>query len=168
MSEISQWFANLSAIQSRVKQLNNETADDLYAFSHQRLALVKEDLQHQNLCQFCQQQTIGVCRADTFDDLTKTFRWFLDEISTPIAEILVWTCFAIARDSMVPPYTGTVAALRKQPVKNVCSTPVNQAILVGKLFPDIPVSFYAGKGDLMQKAIDTPWTIEQLCEEIVK
>ena len=33
---------------------------------------------------------------------------------------------------------------------------------------DVAPSFLAGKGDLIQKAVDSGWTFDQFCKEIVK
>jgi hypothetical protein len=170
MSEVSQWFENLRAIQGRMADLNHETnKDDLYAFSKQTLALLVSDLHQQNLCSFCQTSKIGFCRKDTFIDNTRTFRWFLDEIATPIHEIMVATAFAIARERFVPPYTGMlIKKFRLEKVASVCVGPANQTMLTSLLFADVPSLFYAAKPDLVAQALRDGWTFDQLCEEIVK
>jgi hypothetical protein len=168
MSEVSKWFDNLSAIRSRVKELDNRTEDDLYAFSHQKLDLVQQEHRRENLCQFCQMQHIGVCRGNTFDDVTKTFRWFLDAIRPPIEELLAVVVFNSASNSLVPPYLGNLVDLLPKPVSELCATPGNKTILANGLLADIPAGFLAGKGDVIQKAIDSGQTVAQLCKEIVK
>jgi hypothetical protein len=168
-SEVGQWFENFRAVQGRMAELTHLTEKDLYAFSQQTLALLTSDLQRQNLCSFCQTERIGFCRKDTWDDDTKTFRWFLDHVATPIQEILVGTCFAIARERFVPPYTGLlVKKFRLEQVSNICVGPANQAMLTSLLFEEVPSAFYARKPDLVAQALGHGWTFDQLCEEIVK
>jgi hypothetical protein len=169
-SEVSQWFENLRAIQGRMTDLNHQTnGNDLYLFSKQTLALLVSDLHQQNLCSFCQMQKIGFCRAHTFDDDSKTFRWFLDEIATPIHEILVATAFAIARERFVPPYTGMlIKKFRLEKVVDVCVGVANQTMLTSLLFVDVPSLFYAAKPDLVAQALKDGWTFDRLCDEIVK
>ena len=168
--EVALWFENLRAIQGRMADLTHLTnRDDLYAFSKQTLTLLASDLHRENLCSFCQTEKIGFCRKDTFDDDTRTFRWFLDHIATPIHEILIATCFAIARERFVPPYTGMlIKKFRLEQVSTVCVGPANQTMLTSLLFAEVPSLFFAAKPDLVAQAVRDGWTFDQLCEEIVK
>ena len=168
--EVALWFENLRAIQGRMADLTHLTnKDDLYAFSKQTLALLASDLHRENLCSFCQTEQIGPCTSGTFSDTGKTFRWFLDHIATPIREILIATCFKIARESFDPPYTGMfIADFRFELVGHVCGGLANQAILTNLLLPQVPDVFRVGKPDLVGQAVHDGWTFERLCEEIVK
>lgn len=168
--EVALWFENLRAIQTRMTDLTHLTnRDDLYSFSQQPLTLLASDLHKQNLCSFCQMQKIGFCRKETFSDTSKTFRWFLDHIATPIGEILVATSFAITRDRFVPPYTGMlIKEFRLEQVPKICVGQANQTILSSLLFAEIPREFYAAKPDLIAQALQNNWTFDQLSEEIVK
>jgi hypothetical protein len=168
MSQVSQWFDNLAKVQSRVKELDNQTEDDLYAFSHQKLELIQQEHRRENVCQFCQVRGIGNCRPNTFADVTNTFRWFLDAISNPIDALLAVAAFNIASDSLTPRYVGDLVDLRAKPVRELCATAGNNAILASGLLADVPAGFLAGKGDVVQQAITSGRTVLQLCQEIVK
>jgi len=167
MSEISNWFENLVLVQKRMFDLNGGTSQNLYDFSKQQLGLLPtQDLQD-NLCHYCQTKQLGYCSEETFKDLTKNFRWFVDDISTRIKEILLKTAYGIAENKCVPPYNDIFPRFRRAKVADVCSSTTNQAIMTGNLFPDILKEFYVNKGDMVANAVQKASTFEQFCEDIL-
>lgn len=168
---VREWFENLRSLQEFVQTFSSTARDDLYEFSGQTLKdLIGSSGFRQNaLSRHCQSRNIGFCRPHTYTNLTKTFRQFLDEISIPVHEVLVYRCFDIARQDLVPPHTGRLAALfRKERVDAVCGSETHRQVLTDRLLPDIPPSFHAGKPDLVLEAVKRGWTFDELCEEIVR
>lgn len=168
---VREWFENLRSLQAFVQTFTSTARDDLYEFSRQTLRdLIGSSVFRQNaLSRYGQSQNIGFCRPHSFTNLAKTFRQFLDEISIPVHEVLIYRCFDIARQDLVPSYTGRLAALfRKERVDAVCASDTHQQVLVERLFPDIPPAFYAKKPNLVEEAIKSGWTFDELCEEIVQ
>jgi hypothetical protein len=94
---VSRWFGGLARIQTRMTNLNHETKSGLKAFSQQTLGkLLVSDLMEGNLAQFCQTEGIGMVPTDAFADGTRTFRWFVDRIGSPIVAALLMLAYAVA------------------------------------------------------------------------
>lgn len=168
---VREWFENLRSLQGFVQTFSTTARDDLYAFSRQSLRdLIGSGAFRQNaLSRHCQSRNVGFCRPHTFTNLDKTFRQFLDEISIPVHEVLIYWCFDIARQDLVPPYAGRLAALfRKERVEAICPDEARRQALRARLFPDVPAGFLAGKPELVTEAVTQGWTFDELCEEIVR
>lgn len=88
------WFDNLRMIQARMREISHLTKNNLKLFSKQPLSdLLKNDLDKGNLSQFCQKAKIGMVPTATFSDMSKDFRWFLDEVGNGLIKrimIVLW------------------------------------------------------------------------------
>ena len=91
-----QWFDNLKMIQAKMKDITHLIEDNLKDFSQQKLDLLSDDLDKGSLSQFCQNAHIGLVPNNIFDDSSKTFFLFLNEISFSIDESLLQLWYIVA------------------------------------------------------------------------
>ncbi len=163
-SAVSRWFGGLAKIQTMARNLNHETEAGLKAFSQQTLGkLLVSDLMEGNVAQFCQNEGIGMVPTDAFSDGTKTFRWFVDRIRSPIEAALLMLAYAVAVKRQPKWLDGPPSKLAPERLDSVFSE-VALRDLDAVLRQAVPGDFYPADGSLLD---DGKQSVGQLIESIV-
>ncbi len=147
---LEQWFLNLRSIQACVKNLDHRTSDDLLRFSHQTLGELigptttgEGKLRQGTLCTHCQNVGIGSCPSDSFSNLTKDFRWFLDNFGGLVVERLLRRSLEVAQTLPEHPYPGnTIRDFRVRRLGDVFGTADDRQALDQALSARVPPDFY--------------------------
>lgn len=167
----TRWFDNLRKIQSRMKQLNNATKDNLKEFSQQKLKdLLITGIIKGNLNQYCQEEKIGLVPDDAYSDMNKDFLWFLARIRRPIESIILDELFypvavKYKQDlrKLSPPQIAdkTIDDVydKEQLSKNSAKQELDKLLQA-----NIPEEFYSQNGKLLQ---DGSQTIQKVINQIL-
>jgi hypothetical protein len=165
-----EWFDDLRKIQSRMKQLNNATKDNLKEFSQQKLKdLLITDIIKGNLNQYCQEEEIGIVPDEAYSDMNKNFFWFLYRISYSIEESILSLFYQVAvkckQDLMkLSPPQITDKTIDDVYGKEPFSVSSVKQKLDKFLQANIPEEFYPQNGELLK---DGSQTIQKVINQIL-
>jgi hypothetical protein len=161
---VSRWFDGLARIRTRMTDLNHDTEPGLPGFSRQTLGkLLVSDLMQGNLAQFCQTEGIGMVPTDAFADGTKTFRWFVDRIRSPITAALLMLAYAVAVKRQPKWLDHPPSKLEPERLDSAFSQAALRD-LDAALRQSVPGDFYPAGGGLLA---DGKQSVGELIERIV-
>jgi hypothetical protein len=162
VSPTENWFINLQALQSCMKNLNHLTPNDLKQFSKSTLkSLASTVAIQQNLAVCCQNAGIGLVPANAFADLNKTFFWFLETVGVIALEtslrLQIYTIVVKYRPELINSTVAQVMNLSIDAVFGVA--PLNSNIgkkeLDFKLNDSTPDVFYPVDGSFLNNGNKT-------------